>query len=298
MLTNPAGPLAERLAALSWALVILGAAVFAFVVVYLVIGLFRAPAERPRLSEGAWIIGGGIVVPAVILVVLLAMGTGVLAVGDDGDGLEIDVIGYQYWWEVRYPGQDAVTANEIHIPTDTSVHLNLRSVDVIHSFWVPELAGKVDMVPGQTTHLTFEASKAGVYRGQCAEYCGMQHANMALFVIAEEPEDFEQWVTRMSAPASEPQGALARAGKDIFEGAACSACHTIRGTEAGGRLGPDLTHIASRRTLAAGTIRNTPHELREWIADPQATKPGSLMPAVPLTDDERRALVAYLEHLE
>lgn len=298
MLTDPGGPIAERYAGLGWLMIGLGTAVFLFVVAFLVIGLFREPSSRARLSENAWLVGGGIAFPLVILVLLLSFATGVLAVGGGDHAVEIEVTGYQYWWEVRYPDDDVTTANEFHIPTGVPVRLTLHSEDVIHSFWVPELVGKVDMVPGQTNHMTIEADRPGVYRGQCAEFCGVQHANMAIYVIAEEPDDYERWLSDMRAPAATPDGALAREGETVFETAPCGSCHTVRGTAADGERGPELTHFAQRRTIGAGAAPNTRGHLGGWIVDAQSIKPGSLMPPVPMSPEELRALLAYLEQLE
>jgi cytochrome c oxidase subunit 2 len=212
-------------------------------------------------------------------------------------GMTIRVIGHQWWWEVRYPGTDAVTANEIHIPLDTRVNVVATTADVIHSFWVPQLARKIDEVPGRRNRVLLYAARPGRYRGQCAEFCGFQHANMSLFVVAQPRAAFEAWLNNMSAPAPTPSAATARAGEKLFLANQCASCHQIRGTRAQGLVGPDLTHVASRRTLAGAEIRNTPAELRSWIATPQAIKPGSRMPDLGLSPHEYDEIAAYLEGL-
>ena len=209
------------------------------------------------------------------------------------------VIGHQWWWEVRYPGTSAVTANEIHIPVRTPVRLEVRTADVIHSFWVPELNRKIDTLPGTTNAIELYADAVGRYRGQCAEFCGLQHAHMGIWVDAEPPTKFRQWLAGQSRPAAAPKGALASAGRDAFMTGACADCHQIRGTSATSQVGPDLTHVADRQTLAALTIPNTPSYLHDWIRDSQRFKPGNLMPSFGgLPEQELRELVAYLEELK
>ena len=199
--------------------------------------------------------------------------------------LVIRVVAHQYWWEVRYPGTKAITANEIHIPVRTPVLVRLHTDDVIHSFWVPQLNKKQDALPDQTTELLLYADAPGRYRGQCAEFCGLQHARMGMFVFADPR--FRAWLAKESEPAS--------GGADALFVSKCGSCHTIRGTAARSDVGPDLTHVGSRTSLAAATIPNTPARMREWIRDPQAVKPGNAMPQVPLTDAQLSQLVAYLE---
>lgn len=216
--------------------------------------------------------------------------------------LTINVTAQQWWWQFEYvdanPTRVFVTANELHIPVGKVVQLRLKSSDVIHSFWVPSLAGKQDLVPGRENTLTLRAERPGIYRGQCAEFCGLQHSHMALFVIAEAQADYERWAERQRGAGAEPTETEAVAGKAVFMAKQCAACHTIRGTGALGTTGPDLTHVASRRTIAAGLLQNTRGSLAAWIADPQTLKPGNNMPLVPLTSDELRQLAAYMEGLE
>lgn len=215
--------------------------------------------------------------------------------------LSIDVTGHQWWWEIQY--EDAIasrrvmTANEIHIPTNRPVVLKVTSRDVIHSFWVPNLQGKRDLIPGYTTALWVQASRSGVFRGQCAEFCGMQHAHMAFDVVAESDEEFGRWLDAMRQPGHDPPDATARKGRDVFMQTRCAGCHAIRGSDAAGQTAPDLTHIASRSTLGAGSLPNTPDNLANWIRDPQRVKPGNQMPPSLLADDDLHALVAYLETL-
>lgn len=219
---------------------------------------------------------------------------------EDAD-VTILVRGQQWWWQFIYedadPARSFQTANELHIPVGKNVRVRLESIDVIHSFWVPSLAGKLDLIPGRENILTLRAERPGVYRGQCAEFCGLQHSHMALFVIAEEEESYRRWAAMQQEGGVEPTSAEANAGKAVFMEKQCSACHTIRGTGASGTSGPDLTHVGSRRTIAAGLLENTRGSLAAWIADPQTLKPGNNMPLVPLSSDELRQLSAYMESL-
>ena len=218
------------------------------------------------------------------------------------DDLTIRVRGLQWWWSVEYVGADASqrfeTANEIHVPVGRNVRLKLEGIDVIHSFWVPSLAGKQDLVPGRSNELTIRAEHAGIYRGQCAEFCGMQHAHMALLVIAETQENFDNWATTQQQAAAKPADEETAAGLQTFLTKPCAACHAVRGTAAVGTTGPDLTHVGSRRTIAAGMFETTRGSLAAWIADPQTIKPGNNMPMVPLKPDELRAVSAYLASLK
>lgn len=252
-----------------------------------------------------WILAGGLGFPVVVLIPLFVVTMRSLAVvvaRDVEPDLTIEVIGRQYWWEVRYLDEAGnrlfETANEIHIPVERNVLMRLQAADVIHSFWVPRLAGKLDMIPGKVNLLRIRADAPGTYRGQCAEYCGLQHAKMAFLVVAMPEEEFRAWAAWQARPAVEPADTLAARGRDVFLSKPCGACHTIRGTTTGSAdLGPDLTHLASRSTLGALAMPNNRGHLGGWIADPQAIKPGNLMPAVPLTAEEFRALLHYLEGL-
>jgi cytochrome c oxidase subunit 2 len=211
--------------------------------------------------------------------------------------MTVEVIGHQWFWEVRYPGTSAVTANEIHIPVHTRVNLVATTADVIHSFWVPELNRKIDMIPGQQNRILLDVDRVGVYRGQCSEFCGLQHAHMAMLVFADAPDVFRRWLAHMAQPAAEPRTASERRGRAVFLSQACSGCHAIRGTKAEGRVGPDLTHLQTRTTLAAVTIPNRKGDLAGWVLDPQHVKPGNKMPALPLKGPDFQDLLDYLEVL-
>jgi cytochrome c oxidase subunit 2 len=215
--------------------------------------------------------------------------------------LVIQVTGHQWWWDVRYddpiPTKIVNTANEIHIPVGQPILLKTTSTDVIHSFWVPNLHGKKDLIPGQQTITWFQADKPGVYRGQCAEFCGYQHAKMALLVIAESPEEFQTWLEHQRAASVPPASAEQQRGQQVFLSAPCMMCHTIRGTTAGSRFGPDLTHLADRQTIAAATLTNTEEHLRQWITNSQEIKPGNRMPPVPLKGEDLQALLSFLASL-
>jgi cytochrome c oxidase subunit II len=242
-------------------------------------------------------------IPAVILTGIAFMTVPVIfdQAREPEGALKIEVIGHQWWWEYRYDN-GVVTANELHIPTDRPVLLDLRSVDVIHSFWIPKLAGKADVVPGRINHLTIEATDPGEYLGQCAEYCGLSHANMRLVAFAHEPGDFDTWVSEQLADAA-TDGSV-NEGRDLFfnetfaGGQACVACHAIKGTEAAGIIGPNLTHLASRTRFAGSMFELNEENLHAWLADPPEQKPGSLMPDLGLTDEQINDLTAYLLSLE
>lgn len=306
----------------------IGAALIFVVVMALV--LHATFSNRLRASTRAWVVGGGIVFPAVTLFVLLtyslAVGSAVSAL-DTGSALRlildcfgidqrrripppaagairIHVIGKQWWWDVRYELADGdrervVLANELRIPVDEPVELVLTSTDVIHSFWAPSLAGKVDMIPGRSNRLVIRTSEPGIYRGQCAEYCGGQHALMSLYVIAEPRDRFEQWLARQAEPVSMPRDETLQLGYESFFKGRCAECHTVRGTPATGESGPDLTHVGGRHSLAAGTLRNHIGTMAGWIAGSQDIKPGNPMPDSEIySGRELRALSAWLESLQ
>jgi len=209
-------------------------------------------------------------------------------------------VGNQWWWEIRYPQLGIVTANELHVPVSDDARpmptfITLESVDVIHSFWVPQLGGKLDVIPGKTNRTWVEPRTPGTYVGQCAEFCGVQHAGMLLRVTVHPKDEFDRWVAAQQAAAADVPAV--RAGRDVFTSVACINCHTVRGTPANGLFGPDLTHLMSRATLGAGVAPNTPDNLRAWVNDPAALKPGALMPAMKLSKDQLDSLVAYLATL-
>jgi cytochrome c oxidase subunit 2 len=299
------GPGAERIAALWWLMLGVAAVVYAIVIAILLRIAFRGPGEpsAPLAEDRAkrWITVGGVALPAVILTAVFVVSLRTLSAlrpAAAPSDLTIQVTGRQWWWEIRYPGRtpsdDAVTANEIHIPTGRRVRLALTSTDVIHSLWVPNLQGKTDLVPGRTTVMWLQADRPGVSRGQCAEYCGLQHTRMSLLVVAESAADFDRWLAVQRQPAASPADSLARRGREVFLSLPCAYCHALRDAPTPGREGPDLTHLASRLTLAAGTLSNTPAHLAEWIASPQRLKPGNKMPTTELTPEQLRALVHYL----
>jgi len=297
------GPAAERIAGIWWAMLAIGAVIYlvvAALVLYLL--LRRQTSDDPGSTHIAkrWILLGGVALPAVVLVPLFVASVRTLSalMHVTGDDLTVHVTGHQWWWQIRYKGADTtgdiLAANEIHIPVGRRVRIELATADVIHSLWIPNLHGKTDLVPGRTNVMWIEASRPGMSRAQCAEYCGTQHAHMALPVVAESQGVFDDWLARERLPAPVPLDSTARAGALVFMSAGCGPCHTIRGTAAGGVLGPDLTHIAGRRTIGAGTLANTPANLARWIADPQAIKPGNKMPRIPLTSQQLTDVVAYL----
>jgi cytochrome c oxidase subunit II len=300
---DPAGPAARHLAWLWWVMLAMGAAVILLVLSLLAIALFRRrrePEAPPPLGTTGFIVGGGVALPLVVGIALMVLTVGAAGVNrPSGDeNLTVEVIGHKWWWEVRYPEEDVVTANEIRIPVGRPVRLVLRSADVIHSFWVPELQGKMDLTPGREDEMVIEAERAGTYRGQCAEYCGLQHARMAMLVIAEEEADFAEWMARRQQPAEEPQEPALRLGREVFMSSSCVYCHAIRGTPARGELGPDLSDIGSRLTLGAAQFPNNRGNLAGWITDPQSMKPGNRMPATFLRGEQLQALLDYMESLE
>jgi cytochrome c oxidase subunit 2 len=301
----PQGLAAERIAGLWWIMFGLAGAIYALVLALLLIGLFRRrrlePERERHPTDGrAWILGGGVALPVAVLLLLFALTIGTMAslAAPPSDAMTIELVGHQWWWEVRYPDGPVTTANELHIPAGVPVRLSLTSADVIHSFWAPELHGKIDLTPGRTSSFWIEARQPGVYRGFCAEYCGDQHAKMAFLVIAEPPEQFAAWLERQRQPASAPADPLAQQGLAVFRQAGCALCHTIRDAQAATQAGPDLTHLADRRTIAAGALANTRDNLASWLRNPQAIKPGNKMPTPNLTTEELQALLAYLEGLK
>ena len=308
---DPAGPKARHVYEFWTFLFSVSSVVFAVVLAALLVALFRrrrtTEPESPRVNRDItrWVVAAvatafGIIV--VFLVVDFRLGRA-NATPDGAKPLTIDVIGHQWWWEVQYPDSVdvsnwIVTANEIHVPVGRPVILRMTSRDVIHSFWVPNLAGKRDLIPGKTTETWIEADSAGLYRGQCAEFCGLQHAKMALDVIAQSPAEFAQWQVAMRAPARAPADSLQEVGRLVFVAGSCSNCHAIAGTPASGHVGPDLTHLASRRTIAAASLPNTRGNLAGWILDPQRIKPGASMPSNSLDPDQLQSLLAFLEGLK
>jgi len=305
---DPRGPAAANIAQLWWIMFGLGMAVFAGVLLLLLYIVWTRPRHTGNLAPNLrapenrhWLWWGGVIIPAIILSITLFFTLRsliVLAAPPTPPVVTIEVIGRQWWWEVRYPEQNITTANEIYIPVGQAVELRLTAADVIHSFWVPELHGKMDMIPGKTNSFWIQADDAGVYRGFCAEFCGLQHAKMQYQVVAVAVDDFNAWLEHQSQPAPALTDERIRKGQQVFLGSSCVYCHTIQGTNASGNLGPDLTHLASRQTLAAGVLPNNRGSLAGWITNPQHIKPGNLMPPTNLSGEELQALLDYLATLE
>jgi cytochrome c oxidase subunit 2 len=268
----------------------------------------RRASEEVALStetKRSMVLAGGVVIPALVLIGLLTYSVlvGRAMVSEPADPLRVQVVAHQWWWSVSYPGSsqtdmNVTTANELHVPVGRPVSIELKSRDVIHSFWVPNLHGKTDVIPGRVTRTWIQADSSGAWRGQCAEYCGLQHAHMAFTVVAHPPAEFENWLTSQREPAQEPQDELAMQGREVFVGGPCVLCHTVRGTLALGTFGPDLTHVAARKTLAAGTLPNTRGHLAGWVLDPQRIKPGARMPPTNLNHEQLHAVLAYLSTLK
>jgi len=308
---NPSSPQARLIDRLWDAMYLVSVIVFVLVVAALLGAVFhRRGPEAPDTDPGREHSMKTAVSIATALTVLTLFGFLVydVAVGRQltrglgKNALQIRVIGHQWWWDVQYrdsiPNHWAFTANEIHIPAGRPVVLELLSTDVNHSFWPPTLSQKRDLIPGKDNSLWLQADTPGVYRGQCAEYCGLQHAKMGFLVIADRPDSFASWLSRQRDTALTPTTALTRRGQEVFLASSCVMCHAISGTPAGSRIGPDLTHLASRQTIAAGTLPNTRGNLAGWIVNPQSIKPGTRMPPNQLRADDLQALLAYLGSLK
>jgi cytochrome c oxidase subunit 2 len=302
----PAGRGAERIAELfGW--MTTGALIIWAVVVGLAVYAIRVRPEAHRPRVGVWfIIGGGAILPSVVLAGLLSYGLALmpeLLAPAPETGLKIVVSGEQWWWRVRYltpyDTESVELANEIRLPVGERVSFHLESPDVIHSFWIPSLGGKMDMIPGRTNRLTLEPTRTGAFRGVCAEYCGTSHALMSFDVVVLEKDDFAAWLKRQHDRAQPPTQALARRGQELFIANGCGACHAVRGTPADGVVGPDLTHVGSRLSLGAGILPNDPEAFLKWMAHTQNVKPGVHMPHFGmLPPEDLRALAAYLDGLE
>lgn len=309
------GPAAHKIAQMSWLMVILFLVVT--IIMWALIG-WAAITRRGTLEEHApvdigggqgWIAIGGMIVPFTVLFVLFILGLKLLAsfpLQDPSHAAlkpDIMIIGHQWWWEVHYlndqPSMQATTANEIHIPVNRPVTLELRSGDVIHSFWVPALHGKVDLIPGHPNYVRIEASHAGNFRGECAEFCGAQHGHMRLLVVAQPPAEYNAWLEQQRKPGAEPTTPEAIAGKQVFLNGPCILCHTVQGTLAGGRVAPDLTHIGSRQYIAANSFKNNNAYLEAWVTHAQSLKPEAKMPDLTqFSGTQLRELVAYLRQLQ
>jgi cytochrome c oxidase subunit 2 len=302
----PAGAAAQSIAVVGWVLFIGAGLIFAGVMVLLASSLQKREPVR-RVRPALWLIGGGVVFPAVVLSAVLAWSIALgarLAEPAPPDAMVVSVTGHMWWWEVRYRdpagGADVVLANELRLPVGRTIVVGLNSADVIHSFWVPALAGKVDAVPGRVNQIVFSATEPGVFRGPCAEYCGQQHARMALHVVAEPHAEFDRWLAAQARPAAEPVTQLQHLGRQAFVEQRCVACHTVRGlSQSAGPHAPDLTHVGSRLYLGAGTLGNDAGAMVAWITSVQHLKPGARMPSFNALDAPTlRALGAYLGHLQ
>jgi cytochrome c oxidase subunit 2 len=303
---DPAGREARGIAGLWWLFFAVCAAVFLIVIVSFALAVFRRSEEETpdRLARGRLAVTVAVGVTAAILLLFLVVSVSTgreISESAGPDALRIQVIGHQWWWEVHYPAnpvsREVVTANEIHVPVGRAVIVELTSSDVIHSFWAPNFHGKKDLIPGQINTHVFHAERIGVFRGQCAEFCGLQHAKMAFTVIAETPEAFSKWYDAQLLPAAEPATPSRARGREVFLSAPCMFCHSVRGTPAFGTQAPDLTQLASRGTIAAGTVANNPGNLAGWIADSQSVKPGNHMPPMALAGEDLIALTDYLQSL-
>jgi cytochrome c oxidase subunit II len=305
---SPKSRPADAITSLWWAMLAIGTVVFVGALGLLALSWLRRHREGLPIVGGserassALVVAFGIAIPAVVLVALWAVADLVVikqteAPARGSTSMTVVVTGHQWFWEARYPGTTAVTADEIHIPARTRVNVELKTADVMHSFWVPELNRKADTLPGHPNRLLLYSDKPGRFGGQCAEFCGLQHANMRDVVVVDTPARFRAWLHDEAAPRRAPSTPEQAAGEKVFLSQSCAGCHAIRGTSARGRIGPDLTHLARRRSLAALTIPNTRAGLREWIADPQHVKPGNKMPGLHLSEPQLRALVDYLESL-
>ncbi|SHI57306.1 cytochrome c oxidase subunit 2 [Roseomonas rosea] len=301
---DPWGVQAERIATLTHVLFWGGTAVFLITMGFLALAILAPARLREAMGSRRFVIGGGIVFPVTVLTALLAYSLGIsraLTQPMSDAPLRIEIIGRQYWWEIRYPdlGKGAVTANALHLPLGREVELHLTSADVIHSVWVPNLHGKLDMIPGRVNRQRLRADRLGELRGQCTEFCGAQHTLMAFDVVVQEPGEFEAWIARQRAPVPEPRTEEHRRGRQVFGEAGCGACHAVRGTPWSARIAPDLSRIGSRATLAGGALPNNRGNLAGWIAAPQDIKPGNAMPAYAraLEGPDLLALASWLDSL-
>ncbi len=302
---SPASPNAAAISNLFY--LIFGIAVAVFVIVeslllYSVIRFQRkSDDEMPRQIHGnlkleiAWTLAPALVLAVVFGITFQTINS---LAEVPKDSLKIRVIGHQWWWQVEYPEWGVVTANEIHLPLGQVASFTVESIDVIHSFWVPELGGKIDMIPGKKNQTWFRPIKLGTFHGQCAEFCGIAHANMRFTVIVERSDQFASWIGRQQEAAESPKTDLAGRGQQEFLQGPCAACHSVSGTSAKGTIGPNLTHVASRQTFAGGTMEMNTENLRAWLQDPQAIKPGNLMPNLKLSGDQINALIEYLATLK
>jgi cytochrome c oxidase subunit 2 len=322
---DPAGPQAARISKIWWLFFYVSVAVFVLVTIFLLLAVLRGRWRRESAGDTPLVEGqaksspdphrerrmtrtvmvASIITTITLIVLTIAsfsIGRSLTSTLSDKDAVTIELTGQQWWWQVRYeytdPSKSFITANEIHIPVGQPVTVKLRSTDVIHSFWVPNLVGKKDLIPGHDGIIWFQADKPGLFRGQCAEYCGLQHAHMAFWVVAETPDKYQAWLDQQRSAARLPGTDSEQRGQQVFLNAPCIMCHTIQGTQAGATIGPNLTHLASRNTIAAGTLPNTRGHLSGWVVDPQGTKPGTRMPSSLLKADDLQDLLDYLQSLK
>ena len=309
---DPHGLQSDRILHTLFIFLIIAAIVWIAVVIVLGIAMLRRKraSDRPlalhlpfEQASGRVVLGLGLATLVIVLGLSIVSYAGQRTVfAKDDNALTLKIIGHQWWWEVQYDGDSPhrsfVSANEIRVPIGEPVKVELESADVILFVVDPSLTGKMDLITGQTNELQFTAKNVGVYRGQCAEFCGLQHAHMAFAVLALSPDEFGRWRDHENENANGPTDELGKQGEQLFRARGCALCHNIRGTLAGGQLGPDLTHIGGRTTVAAGTLPMTPATLGAWIADPQHIKPGNYMPKMPLQSDELIAILHYLEQLK
>lgn len=302
----PSGEEAIEVDLLFWTITGISALITGLVVVLVAVAMYGTPRWRARLDRD-WIVwGGGIVFPVVVLTGVFIYGLIVLRSGDvrvrEAEAPGITVVGKRWWWEVVYTGPDGepvTTANELRIPAGRPIAIRLESDNVIHSFWVPRLAGKLDMIPGRSNVLTLQATEPGLSRGQCAEYCGGAHALMAFYVEVLPEEEYDDWLAHEASDARPPESEQEIRGQEVFMRNGCGACHSIRGTEANGVIGPDLTHLGSRHSLAAAALPNSKAAIAAWIFENQHIKPENLMPEYRIFEpEELNAVAAYLESLE
>ena len=313
---NPSGPQAQNLSRLWWLFFVVCSIVFVLVMIAVLLSLrnrtgetadtpiVEPPPEQEQKRRNV-IVSAATVTVIILFVFLIASffaGRSMTAELEHKNGLNVEITGRQWWWEVRYNNVDAsdvfTTANEIHIPVGVPVTFSLKGGDVIHSFWVPNLAGKKDLIPGKINTIWLQADRPGVYRGQCAEYCGLQHARMALWVVAEPQEQFNAWLQNQTQTSIPPATDSQKRGQQIFLTTTCVMCHAINGTPAGSNIGPNLTHVGSRTMIAAATLVNTREHLAQWIKDPQSFKVGTKMPQNNLSDADLQAVVDYLQSLK
>jgi len=309
---NPASVNAQEISSLIQTIYIIAAIVFVIVeglLIYAAIRFSRKSAPPASEIEGNVKIEiGWTLLPAIVLAIVFFVSLKTLSSvaylppvsASDPPGQQpvtVRVVGHQWWWEFDYPDLKITTADELHVPVNTVVYLEVTSNDVIHSYWVPQLGGKIDAIPGQTNHTWFKVTQTGTFDGQCAEFCGVEHGDMRLKVVAESADQFQTWVKDQQSPIPSLSGEAAK-GEQYFLQGACVGCHTIDGTAAQGKVGPNLTHIAARSIIAGGVLTNTPENLTKWLTDPQAVKPGNIMPNLHLPADEIQALVAFLGSLK